>query len=357
MGWSAVAAAAPWRVALFTPRQQDDPFWGQFVRFALQAGADLNVKVFPHYAEGSLPKMRNQIEAAAASEAYDALIFPNFKMGGRAFLEAAEAHEVPAFIVNSGFTAAEQVGNPREGFQYWIGELLPDEAEAGAAVAESLIQQGFQQFHDSGTALEVVGIAGIISDYASTERTQGLVRTLQQYPEVSLRQIVPANWNAEQAAQSFSILKQRFPDVRLVWCASDVMAQGVLTAARQNGLTPGVDLLVGGFDWAETGLRSVANGTQWSSAGGHFLEGGWAIVLVFDYLEGVDFAPLDVRWRSRMETVTHETWPTFSAALKGVSQARLDFRKASRFLHPQQAYDLTVRSVLQEVPVGREAGR
>ncbi len=297
--------------------------------------------------------MRNQIEAAAASEAYDALIFPNFKMGGRAFLEAAEAHQVPAFIVNSGFTAAEQVGQPREAFQYWIGELLPDETEAGAAVAESLIQQGIRQFGDSG--LELVGIAGIISDYASTERTEGLIRTLQRYPEASLRQMVPANWSAEQAAQSFAILQRRFPGVKLVWCASDVMAQGVLTAARQNGLVPGQDLLVGGFDWAETGLRSVASGDQWSSAGGHFLEGGWAIVLVYDYLEGVDFAPLGVHWRSRMETVTHETWSTYSASLEQLNRAQLDFRKVSRFQNPKPTYDLKVRNVLEEVQVQHNA--
>ncbi len=341
-------AQEPLRIALFTPRQMEDPFWGRFIGFALKAGSDLGVKVVPHYADGSLPRMRMQIEEAAASRNFQALVFPNFKMGGRAFLESAERHRVPAFIVNSGFTEGELVGVPREQFRYWIGELLPDEEDAGATLAESLIQAGLARLQP-GAQLEMFALTGIVSDYASIERTRGLARTVARYPEVQLHQVVPANWKAEDAARSFRILHNRFPEVQVVWCASDVMARGVVEEALRLGLQPGKDLLVGGFDWAETGLQGVRSGVQWSSVGGHFLEGGWSVVMVFDYFRQEDFASLGTRWRSRMGMVTHPTWASLAPSLEHLNPEVLDFREESRSLNPRHVYDLQVAQVLQRV--------
>lgn len=338
-------------IALFTHRWEQDAFWGRYVGFAEKAAKDFNLRLKAHYAQNNLPRMRQQIEQAASSGEFDLLIFPNFKHGGRSFLEIAERHQVPAFMVNQGFTETEKMGQPRQEFSYWIGELLPDESEAGELLAKSLIEEGKQRFGGSvEQPLEVVGITGIVSGYAALERVRGLERMAQRYLEVRIRQIVPANWQESEAAQSFAILHRRYPKVQLVWCASDVMAQGVIAAARAQGLTPGKDVLIGGVDWAEVGLQAVASGTQWASVGGHFLEGGWSVVLAFDYLQGRDFGKLHVSWRTRMEAVSAENWEAVSPALEQLRPEQIDFRKYSRHLNPEKvSYDFRVDAVLEQI--------
>jgi len=338
-------------VALFTHRWAGDAFWGRYVEFAEKAAKDFSLRLKAHYAQNNLPRMRQQIEQAAASGEFDLLIFPNFKRGGRSFLEISERHRVPAFMVNQGFTETEGMGQPRQEFSYWIGELLPDESEAGGLLAKSLFEEGKRRFGGSvEQPLEVVGITGIVSGYAAIERGRGLEQVAQRYLDVRVRQIVSANWQESEAAQSFAMLHHRYPKVQLVWCASDVMAQGVIAAARAQGLTPGKDVLIGGVDWAEVGLQAVASGTQWASVGGHFLEGGWSVVLAYDYLQGRDFGELHVSWHTRMEAVSAENWEAVSPALEQLRPEQIDFRKYSRHLNPEKpSYDFRVDEVLEQI--------
>ena len=53
---------------------------------------------------------------------------------------------------------------------------------------------------------------------------------------------------------------------------------------------------------------SLRKGDQHVSIGGHFMEGAWAVVLIYDYLKGSDFAELNLSWRSSMTSVTAPEW-------------------------------------------------
>jgi hypothetical protein len=41
-----------------------------------------------------------------------------------------------------------------------------------------------------------------------------------------------------------------------------------------------------------------------ATAGGHFMEGGWAVVMLFDYFNGKDFASESVNVKSPMGLIT-----------------------------------------------------
>ena len=338
-------------LAFFAPRGEGDPFWGLFINYMQKAADDLNTELRLHYAEGNRERMREQIAKEAKSEnRADVLVFPNFKKGGETFLKIIEENQVPAFVVNSGFTEDEQVGQPRGKFKYWIGELLPDEQEVGAQLAKILIDEGLRsKSGGNDPSLEMVGITGIISDYAAIQRTKGLQLIANNYPEIRLRQIVPANWSENDAATSFSMLKRRYPNVTLVWSASDVMAQGVIRSAKKLGLVSGEDFLVGGIDWANAGLQSVSTGDQHVSIGGHFLEGGWAVVMIYDYLQGNDFEKLNLRWRSSMSSVTAPEWNTQKKLRERIQPELIDFKRYSRFLNPEKSsYDFKLESLFVE---------
>ena len=100
-------------LAFFAPRGEGDPFWGLFIGFMQKAVDDFGAELRVHYADGNREKMRQQIAIEATSKNHaDVLVFPNFKKGGENFLKIIEENQVPAFVVNSGFTEDEQVGLP-----------------------------------------------------------------------------------------------------------------------------------------------------------------------------------------------------------------------------------------------------
>ena len=341
-------AQTSWKLTLFTPRKINDPFWGLFVEHAVKACGDLDGNLEVFYAEGNRERMRRQIEQAA-SKANDreVLVFPNFKKGAKSFLKIIEKHRVPAFIVNSGFTEGENGGRPRQHFKYWIGQLLPDEKQTGNILARALVEEGLRRFkkHSNGP-LEMIAITGINSDYASIERIEGLKRYVSGQKKILLRQIIPANWSADAAGTSFKMLKKRYPEVRLVWAASDVMAEGVIRAAESMGIDPGHDLLIGGVDWAQTGLESIRTKKQFSSAGGHFLEGGWAAVMVYDYLHGKDFAEHGLSWKSRMGLIHSSDGNSSTNLFTRIKPENINYRKYSRHLYPERrSYDFSLESL------------
>ena len=357
MSTATVLAVSPpspskiYSLAFFAPRGEGDPFWGLFIGFMQKAVDDFGAELRVHYADGNREKMRQQIAIEATSKnRADVLVFPNFKKGGEKFLKIIEENQVPAFVVNSGFTEDEQVGLPREKYKFWIGELLPAEQDVGALLAEKLIEEGLRiQLGSNKLPLEMIGITGIVSDYAAIQRTKGLQQIVKDYPEIRLRQIVPANWSEDDAAKSFSMLKRRYPNVTLIWSASDVMAQGVIRSAKILGLVSGKDFLVGGIDWAQAGLQSVSKGDQHVSIGGHFMEGGWAVVLIYDYLKGSDFAELNLSWRSSMASVIAPEWQKQKKRRESIKPEFIDFKRYSRFLNPENtSYDFGLKSLIAE---------
>jgi ABC-type sugar transport system substrate-binding protein len=217
-------------------------------------------------------------------------------------------------------------------------------------LAESLIEEGLRlRSTENFPQLEMVGITGIVSDYAAIQRTKGLKHVVLSYPEIRLRQIVPANWNDKSAATSYAMLSRRYPKVTLIWSASDVMAQGVIRKAKKHGIIPGKDVLIGGVDWAQAGLQAVRSGEQFISIGGHFLEGGWAVVLIYDYLSGSDFAKIKLRWRSKMGIVTAPKWETQKKRLAKIQPDFVDFKRYSRFLNPENtSYDFKLESLFNQ---------
>ena len=41
-----------------------------------------------------------------------------------------------------------------------------------------------------------------------------------------------ASWNKQESENKVSRLLQRYPDTNVIWCASDLMAQGALEAVK-----------------------------------------------------------------------------------------------------------------------------
>jgi hypothetical protein len=76
------------------------------------------------------------------------------------------------------------------------------------------------------------------------------------------------------------------------------------------------------------------------------LEGGWAVLLIYDYLSGSAFAKIKLRWRSKMSSVTAPKSETNKNRLAKIQPNFVDFKRYSRFLNPENtSYDFRLETL------------
>ena len=59
---------------------------------------------------------------------------------------------------------------------------------------------------------------------------------------------------------------------------------------HDGGITPGQGMLFGGINTSREALDAVRSGRLSALAGGHFILGAWALVMIHDHHRGRDFA-------------------------------------------------------------------
>jgi len=67
------------------------------------------------------------------------------------------------------------------------------------------------------------------------------------------------------------------------------MALGIVDAAIELGKVPGKDFVTGGMDLLPIILEDLENGNITASVGSHYIEGAFALIALYDYLNGYDF--------------------------------------------------------------------
>ncbi len=342
-------AAKNVKVALFIPRSEDDMFYNPVVEFAQEAVNDLEgMELQVYYAGEDHFKLQKQVEQVlAAKEKPDALLIINYRKRGKHILKIAGKVNMPVFIFNDGFLAEDKMGKPREQFKNWIGEMLPDDEGAGFELAKTLISQATP---GADGKIHLIGIEGKKVSMPSIKRLAGLQRFLEQTDNTVLHQIVAADWDPELAKEKFLALKKRFPEISVVWTASDGMGLGVIAGAKELGLTPGQDILTGGVDWAKAGLDAVKSGDMTATIGGHFMEAAWVAVLLYDYFNGVDFASEALQMRSQMSAVSNTNIDEYLEKLARENWHKIDFTKFSKKYNPElKQYNFGLEAVLGQL--------
>ncbi len=280
----------------------------------------------------------------------DYLIITIHRGVGVRLLEIAEQAKLPVFVINAGLLADDRrrFGGPREHYKYWIGQMLPDDEQAGYDLAKLLVAQARRDprlNHDGRVSM--AALAGREVDGAAVERNQGLQRAVAEDPAVTLVQIVPANWDRAVAEAKIPLLLGRYPDVTALWTANDGMAMGAVKGMATTGRQAGKDILVGGMNWDSDAMHAVADGRLTATFGGHFLECVWALILLCDYHHGIDFASERVDWRSEMRPLTRDNVRDYMGRLETMDWDKVDYRHLSKYFSPHlKSYHFSVDELL-----------
>lgn len=343
------ASAKSPKIAFINGTNKQNTFWNNYVYALTKAGKDLGMQCNVYYANENHIKMISIMnELVHSKNKPDVIIFFNLKNVAPTLIQIAESSKTRIFIINSGLATREKqaFGIPRQKYKYWIGEMEPDDFSAGYTLADYLFKD-----MPKNQKTHVLAFKGFAQDYAASDlRVLGLIKASKKYPNIVIDQIVPGFWDRSVAERKFLLLYKRYPKIKIVWGASDYMALGSMDAAKKLGLVPGKNIYSGGIDWVPEGLNAVAKGQEKISLGGHFMEGAWVAVVLYDYIKGIDFAKETVQLKTPMTALTAKNIGLYKSKLVHLDLSKINFRKYSKKYNPQiKKYNFDINNVLRQL--------
>lgn len=340
-------ASRPLRVVFLDALRPENPWRRELVGAMRAAANDLGIdfvdRAVGHWPGDILAQARQVVEGPGRP---DYLLVTLHRGTGPGLLEVAERAGVPVFVINSGLLPEDRAryGGPRQHFRHWLGQMLPDDVGAGRELALLLLEAARAR---GDVPVRLVALEGRRGDGSAELREEGLREALAASPGAELLQGVSASWREDVARRKAFLLWRRYPELRALWAANDSMALGALKGLEDAGA--GGRVLVGGMDWTPEALEAVRGGRLVASLGGHFLEGAWALVLLYDYHQGRDFASEQLEWRTRLLPLTRDTVDAWLRLRAGTDWEAFDFRAFSTAAHPGLAHhDFSLQALLAQ---------
>lgn len=342
------------RVAFINPGKSDEAFWLASAQ-AMQAAANsLGQTLEVHYAQREhlrVFEIARQLVARPVAERPDYVVVSNDYGTGPELLRLFEGSGIRVFMAYSKLSDEQlaQTGGPRDRHPHWIGSLEPHAQDAGYLTARALIAQGrAARAFGTDRKLHLLAIAGDRSTPSSVRRNEGMQQAVREAGDVVLDQEVYAGWTREKAAEQAEVLFRRYPQARLVWAGNDLMAFGAMTAHEKQGGVPGKTLWFSGVNTSDEAMDALRTGRLTALAGGHFINGAWALVMIHDHFRGHDF-------RDEGLMLERPMFALFDARQAGVFQSRfgqgydrIDFRRYSKAHNPRlRRYDFGFAQLLQ----------
>lgn len=354
---SPVAAKTPTVAFLSPPLER--PFWIHLTQLMQSAADDLGINLVTrasHHDSESL--LQDGMALLNADNQPDYLVTGFWPGATEKLMEIGERRGIKTFLINTEIDKNLGIGEPRGKYRNWIGHLYPEDVTTGYQLLDILIRQ--YSLHATvlkNQPINIIAVSGAPSSPASNFRLSGMKKRVATLPDARLLQATHCYWDRACALSVTADLLEKYPQTAIVWAASDLLALGAADAAKAAGKIPGKDIYIGGIDWSPSGLQGVADGTLSVTLGGHFVEGAWALVMIFDYDHGIDFKQdPGVRSETRMGAVTANNVETYLKFLANPDWKRVNFRHYSKFYNPAlKHYHFDIESLFKEL-TGDSAG-
>lgn len=342
-------------VVFINPGKSDEIYWLTASRAMESAARSLGMQLEVRYADRVHQKVfdiADEIVARPPQQRPDFVVYSNDYGSGPRLLRQFEDAGIKSFLAFSGIMASSEravTGVPRAQLKHWIGSLEPRAEDAGYLTAQALIERGRKAGVQAPDGkLYLLAIAGDRSTPSSVARNEGMMRAVAESPDVVLEQMVYAAWTREKAREQSEVLFQRYPQARLVWAGNDLMAFGAMDEWIKRGGTPGRDAFFSGVNTSREALEARKSGRLSALAGGHFIAGAWALVMVHDYARGKDFAGDGLEQSQFMFTLFDSAQADiFLRRFGELNFDAIDFRRFSKVHNPRlRAYNFNFRQLL-----------
>ncbi len=355
--------AEPLDVVFVSPGKTGEIFWDMVAETMTAAGRKLNMRVEVLRAERNYRTMQELgLSVVARARKPDFLILSNEESAAVPILEAADAAGIKTLLLSNSLIGADaaRLGPPRQTLKRWLGDITTDLQTAGERMANALIVAARDAKSQSADGkIHLLGIGGDEITPASIARNKGFDAVVAANPDVVVDRMLFANWTQSEAQEltanylAWAVRKNIRPAG--IWAGNDPMALGAISAAMAAGLAPGKDIQVVGLNWSEDALRQIAAGRLLLSDGGHFLLGGWSIVLLRDYADGCDFADASTHVRLATSAITRANLASVHSLTRDRAFDRIDFARFRAKPGQCGQYDFSVGALIASLSQAKEA--
>lgn len=323
---------SPAYILFINPADPANSFWDQVEEQMRYAATDFGFQLQILYANGSPLRVRSLATQALTSQEkpdflllqFDGPIMPELLM-----LALQQQVKVVTFNTQQSAASRKEIARPRARYPNWLAHLWPNDRLAGKLVAQALLQAGQERWpRERPTMLAFNGAKSEVS-HVARERSHGLHQLMSSTQAGRLAQEFSGYWDAEKATRPLFYALKRYPDTRLLWSASDAMGLRLRQQLIEGGRDP-KEFLIASIDATPQGVAAVERGELVATIGGHFMEGVWCLVLIYDYLNQHDFADEAVEFNTDIQVFDRHGVRTLHQLYTTQTFARLDYRAFTR---------------------------
>ena len=253
-------------------------FWNNYVNFMKTGAEELGVDLIVLNCDNKADFLPKYIEDLVSQQVDGIIVVPYWAGDRKALRDTVDA-KIP--LIFTDVYSKVQPQDPK--YPNYIAFVGPSDEEAGYQMAKAL----FAQMNTNSEGKKVIGwVEGTPGTSVAIDRNKGLERALSEHSEVALAGKVNGNFVRDESMVAFESLYQAHPEITGVWAANGGTATGVMTAIRNAGKVPGKDIYVVGMDLNQENVVAVKQGELLFDIGGHWLQGGFALVIMYDWLNG-----------------------------------------------------------------------
>lgn len=340
------AAVQAQSILFINPGKSDEAYWTTAASAMQSAAKSLDMKLEVRFTERDHTRtldVAREVAARPAGQRPEYAIITNDNATGPALLRILDRAGVKTLFAFSSLTVADraELGGPRQKFKGWLGSIEPRAEDAGYLTGKALIGQARKaNARASDGRIHLIALAGDRTTPSSIRRNEGFMRAVSEAGDAVVDQMVYAGWSREKGAEQAEWLFKRYPGTRVVWAGNDLMAFGAMQAWERQGGTPGRDAWFSGVNTSKEAMEAIRSGRLAALAGGHFIQGAWAVVLIHDHARGHDFAAEALEFDRTMFTLFDPASAERYLARFGSGFESIDFRSRSKALNPQlRRYD------------------
>jgi ABC-type sugar transport system substrate-binding protein len=290
------------RVALLTPLVWSAKNFYTLLADVTSAAArqlDIDLEVVEATADPKL-MVEHGKELAARAKRPDYVLLANHMGVASELLPVFAEANLGVLCVIEGVGAGDRLAIGPRGCSTYLGEIVPDDVEAGRQLSEVLVAEARRRRLAGADRQFHMGILCGRQTQVNSQRFLGWKTFKDTAPDVVQSAFRYAG-NDEGGETAAAMLLRSSPDTNVLWCFNDAIALGALSAAVSMGRKPGVDLIVGGFDLLERALVAISEGAMHASVGGHVIDGARGLLLLDDHHATRDLKART--WKTRLEVV------------------------------------------------------
>ncbi|MDD5018167.1 MAG: substrate-binding domain-containing protein [Eubacteriales bacterium] len=292
---------------------KNNEFWTKSLDFVNYVAEALDVDVNAQDCNNSQEEQLADVENMIADGIQGLVLAPQDASVCAGISSMCKEKDIPLMI------ADRWPGDDLVAGEDYLAFIGPNDITAGQAIATALIEGG---------CTNIVALGGYDGTSVAEGRKDGLELAMSENPDVTLLKYEAVGESMDEADAAIRNLLQTYPELDGVWCYNDSLALASVNVLKEKGIL--ADVKVGGMDLLGPAVESIKAGELYFSTGGHWMQTGFALIMVFDALH--DIQPTETLVKLDLLAVTLDNMEAFDA--KYGEGMDVDVQSMSRTYNP-----------------------